>query len=972
VARNTPKMKNGELELEEGNRRVALDSPDWFKWLGQAYSFSYETPSHRFTLHRRDHGGCQYWYAYRRKEGRLKTCYAGKTADLSRARLEQVALQFEGKDKPEQAELSETGLFLPVAPSGLLPRARLLEKLATAGRFKLILVIAPAGYGKTTLLAEWARTGSKQVAWISLEEVADDPARFSAYLTAALEPLIPVPARDRAGRFNLPSVELKLATFLEAAARLTGDIFLVLDDCHSSGSDRLLEQISSLLLRLPPHLHLIISGQSLPPIPLGRLRAKGQVLELKTTDLCFTTEETEEFFNTIRLLNLSREQVRRLWEQSEGWVTALQLAALSLQGLPENRIADFILTFGGSQPYVFEYLGEEVLSRQPEEMQRFLLDSSILSRVNAALLEYVTGQTGAQEKLARLEKENLFIVPLDGHREWYRYHHLFGRFLQIRQRQKAGAGYILELHRRAAGWYVQHNMAGEAIKHLFAAGNFEEAAVLVAAEGRKLLVRGEIATLLGWLETLPPAIVSTNPELALLYTWVLALGGRLEETEARFIRFEKTIPPGEAQALRLVLLLQQGDMAEIQRAGVRTLDHREEPDPFIRSVQALVTGLTQKFFGDSLEANRAYLTSSLFGQATGNTLLVQVATAEVGDILFLQGQLHRAAATYRQALALFPGEGRPVEGFRATTLVNQGYALVLYEWDQLADAAGLLEEAIQLTSTFAYHLVAGVCLAQLAQVRAALGDHQGAQEAMVMATEAVRNGPAWLAGYAGTILAWVNLKLGNLDQVRTWSRAFPARFKESGESTPFRSYIEMSQAVYAKLCLKEGKIPEALALLERLEPEASRRNWVKWLLEIQTLRAAALLAVGKERAALSKLKKALADGEKEGFIRSFADHNDVVGDLLVKASENLTPTYRHKLLVAAGRTETFPGGRVSLSQREREVLILAARGGTNEEIARELMVGVSTVKTHLLHIYGKLEVRNRSQAAARARELGLM
>src|SRR5215203_37628 len=554
MVRRIPHVADGVIHAQgpPGAPEIAVDSPAWAEWLEDraTRSFSFEGPGGTFTARKERRSGSdeEYWSAYRKRGGKLRKVYLGKAEKLTLARLEKAATELTGHGEKATASLPAdatagdggpsrraaategpavtagdqvrerqrrgtsgdplllTKLTVPSVRRSLVPRMRLSERLDTGLERKLTLLSAPAGFGKTTLLSSWIRVLSgdgRPVSWLSVDSGDNDPARFWRYLVTATDQLQPgsgTTALALLGSPQPPPIEAVLTTVLNELGTMPAEAVLVLDDYHLIESQTIHEALTFLIDHLPPRMHLVIATRMDPPLPLPRLRARGEMTELRAADLRFTPEEAATFLNQVMGLELSAEDTAELEERTEGWIAGLQMAALAMRG--QTDISGFIAAFAGSNRYVLDYLAEEVLARQPEGLQTFLLETSVLDRMSAPLCNAVTERADGQTALERLEHANLFVIPLDDERHWYRYHHLFVDVLRQRLRQEH-PDLVSVLHRRACGWFERRGLVGEAINHALAAQDWERAVRLIESEGITVVLGRQVQTMLGWIDRVP-------------------------------------------------------------------------------------------------------------------------------------------------------------------------------------------------------------------------------------------------------------------------------------------------------------------------------------------------------------------------------------------------------------------------------------------------------------------------------------
>ncbi len=556
--------------------RIVPESPAWFAWLDQVSSFAFVGKRGHYTARKEaKQRGDRYWSAYLATSKQLTKKYLGKSTDLSLARLEHIAGMLSTQDEaqvPPPASLSAastdgevetmpppllaqqrtplhplllTKLYVPRPRTHLVSRAHLVKRLQQGAEHALTLVSAPAGFGKTTLLAQWLVESKIPVAWLSLEPEDNDPTRFLSYLIAALQTLdaqLGTTALALLRTPQPPSPEAVMTVLTnDLSERSGGDVAFVLDDYHTIIADSIQRGMTFLLEHLPPQLHLILATRADPPLPLARLRAQGQLCEVRAADLRFSAAEASAFLQAVMGLDLEASAIATLESRTEGWIAGLQLAALSLQGRAD--VSGFLVAFTGSHRYVLDYLSAEVLARQPAPVQQFLLHTCLLERLSGPLCDAVREQEGSQAMLEALERANLFVVALDEERHWYRYHHLFAEVLRSHL-QQAEPTLVPELHRRASNWYEQHELPAEAVQHALAAPDVELAARLIEPIALPVTLHGQIYTVLGWMEALPEALIRTRPFLCVYHASLLTFTNQLEEAEARLQEAEQGAQEG--------------------------------------------------------------------------------------------------------------------------------------------------------------------------------------------------------------------------------------------------------------------------------------------------------------------------------------------------------------------------------------------------------------------------------------------
>ncbi len=900
--------------------------------------------------------------------------------------------------------LLRTKLFRPRLAGDVIGRPRLLDRLDAGLERRLILVSAPAGSGKTTVLGQWLATRALPAAWVSLDERDNDPARFWAYVIAALQTLDPeigVTALALLHAPQPPPVETLLTELLNDLLLLSADSVLVLDDYHVIERPEVHAGCTFLIEHLPPQLHLALASRAEPPLPLPLWRARRQLLEFDAGDLRFTPQEATDFLNRVMELRLSAAQIAALEQATEGWIAGLQLAALSMQG--EADLEGFIGAFSGSHRYVFDYLAQEVFARQSELVQRFLLETSILERLNVPLCDTLTQEElPAQSILATLEKSRLFLVPLDNERRWYRYHQLFGEFLRARLAQSRTAEEIETLHRRAAIWHMVQNHLEETLYHYRAVGDFEKIAEILELTADDFFIKSTLLSLIGWVELLPPELRQRHPRLSMIYAWATLATGHFEQAEETLREIETLLgatteellddPAALAPALRFPLIevavlrtamgMHTFELDNVRQAAQRLLPHLEEGErrclhntaASLRPVLLFNLGLACEFQGDLASALPALAKALELSLTEHNLHIVPLALGHLGQLQTLQGRLHEAEATYRRAL-------RHAEEMSSvpSPLAGNAYAglgQLYYRWNDLVRAEMYLQQAVELGRPWRSweSLLPGYLgLSQLHSLRREWEAAFALLETLEQLCREAQMEPLLSAVELTRVQLYI--RRGDREAVAQWAAG--RSLEPAGEPLYL---LEGEALAHARVLLALDRSSEALRLLEQWLPsmEAGER-WDR-VIEARVLQARAWETVGRREQALEALERALALGEPAGYVRVFADEGAQLAPLLRNVqAPGVSPTYVEQLLaacepaVAAGSAPSAAQPLVEpLTARELEVLQELARGLTNAEIAEALFVSLNTVKSHLKSIYGKLQVQNRTEAVLRAQELGLL
>lgn len=917
-------------------------------------------------------------------------------------------------DVSPRDSLLTTKLYIPHPRSDRVLRPRLIARLneALRRRHKLILISAPAGFGKTTLLSEWSQGSEGSVAWLSLDEGDNDLTRFLAYFIAALQTIRTDIGKTaltllHASRPQPPAIEAVLTSLVNEISALvntpsTGsepspstssgcNFALVLDDYHLISVQSIHHALTFLLDHLPPSMHLIIASRTDPPLPLARLRIRGELTELRAADLRFRPDEVAAFFNQVMGLSLPVENVVALEARTEGWIAGLQVAALSMQGCDPEHLAEFIQTFTGSHRYLLDYLAEEVLHRQPEKLQTFLLQTAILDRLSGSLCEAVTRQVESQATLERLERANLFIIPLDDERRWYRYHHLFADFLRHRLQQTYPDA-VAELHRRASDWYEQYGQITEAIGHALAAPDFERVGSLVEQIAPTMFVRREMTTMKGWLEALPEAQVRARPRLSLAYAWVLLVDGQLKAVEPRLRDVESQLQldrideehdprraiRGQIAAIRSLAACFRGEVGRAVSFSRQALDDLPADDLYLRSMMTINIALNLTgSYGSNIDvaaAGRVLAEAARASQASDDPHTALLTLALLAETQIARGQLHRAAETLQQSLQLAERHVLRSDQTWPVACAAIGLGEVLYEWNELDAAAARLQQCLELSETEAGRAAWSIDYLPLAHLYQAQGAPDLAHEMIQRAEQLARQSNiTWLKTRAAACRAKLWLRQGNLAAAVAWAEECGLKI---GADIGYRR--EGEYATLARVWIAQGKVDQALELLAWLLDVTEAAKLMRSVIEILVIQALALQSQGNTTEAVIALERALVLAEPEGYIRTFVDEGAPLADLLRQAaSGGISPEYVSRLLAAfAEASDTaLPTSQPlvePLTERELEVLALIAAGMTNQEIGQELIITVGTVKRHLHNIYGKLNVSNRTQAVTRARELNLL
>ena len=871
-------------------------------------------------------------------------------------------------------QLLSTKFNIPALRSGLVSRSRLLDRLDTGllqdGKFerKLTLVSAPAGYGKTTLVIEGIRRIGLPIAWLSLDEADNDPRRFITYLIAALQRVDDNVGRDTIAMLQSPQPppdELILTALVNEISVVPQPILLVLDDYHAIHAPPIHQHIAFVLDHQPANLHLVVTTREDPLLPISRLRARGQVLEIRQHDLRFTEKETAEFLEHVMGITPTSDEIAALERRTEGWIVGLQLAALSMQG--REDISAFIRAFTGSSRFILDYLIEEVFDCQSTEVKNFLLKTSILERLSGPLCDQVAEITNSQVLLERLEQANLFIVPLDQSRGWYRYHRLFAELL--RHRLRVSDLDENELHKRASIWLENNDYPSEAIGHSLAARNWERAADLITTNSTAMLKQGEVLNVIGWFQALPEEMLLSNPKLCFEYCWPLLLATQYDRAAPLLERVEqaaKDMPAflGEVFAAQAYLARGRGDNALMVEKSQRALALLPKSSIHSRGIVAVNLGLAYWHMGQMQEAEKVLAEALEAGQKTGNHYAALTALIFQGRVFAVRGKLYQAKEYFERAIQ--QGDDIPINA-----LAHMDLAALHYEWNALDVSDEHLQKAIALCQRSQNdEFLVGSLMIQ-SRLRVAQDDLAGAENALEQAWELVRSGkiPVGTAGRMDA--AQVRLLLAKGESPGEYGQ----KLTETVDCHPFYRFLGVTKA---------RVLPDAHSrvYLDGLSKAAQANDWGYGLVTIRALQAVQAETHGE---ALEFLSEALQLAEDDNFIRSFVEAGEKLIPLLREAAaRGILPDYVGRILAVmmelADITRTDAAvsqskGQSSLveplSERELEVLRLVMAGMSNREIAGQLFISPGTAKTHVHNLCGKLGVRNRTEAAMKAKELSL-
>jgi LuxR family maltose regulon positive regulatory protein len=1016
---------------------LAVGSPAWFAWLtgDAARSFSFRSPLGAYTARRerRQRGGA-YWVAYRTAAGRQHKVYLGRAEDLTLERLALVAAALAGRVADAVEPVGEappapggvpdrmgggasglpllaTKLFVPRPRPDLVSRPRLLASLDVGlGAGRCSLLSAPAGAGKTSLLAAWLAQLDRPVAWLTLDERDQDATQVLRYLVAALQTIAPACGRGALAWLDAPQPpppEVVVTGLVNDLAALPAPGVLVLDDYHLVRAPDVHAAVAFLLDHLPATMHLVIASREDPPLPLPRLRARHQLTEVRAADLGFNVEEAAAFLGAGMGLHLADAQVAALVERTEGWAAGLQLAGLALRDRPDP--AAFVAAFAGGHRLVADYLTAEVLDRQPAPTRGFLLATGVLDRLCAPLCDALLAPAAgdSQAVLEELERANLFLVPLDDERVWYRYHHLFADALRARLARETSPEAVAALHRRASGWFGRQGLLPEAIHHAFAGDAAEDAATWIEALMPSMFATmGIHQALAAWLAALPEPVVRARPLLCLAQAWLLIHRVELEPAAAWIDAADRALPAADddGRSARGAVAATRAYMATVGPATApehaiawaeRALADLVPDDVAFRGVADLSLGQAALALGQLDRAERAFADAAAAARGAGLVQGSLTATTQQVNVQRLRGARRQALATGRTALAWAGEHVVPSTVGRLRSVLAE----LLLDEDDLTAAWPLATEGLAAPREFG-NAPPLVLLASLPVVRLRLAEGDAAAAGAVLAEirPLIQHGPfVMVTQLLEAAQARVRLALGDGAAAVAWATAvaWAAPVEPAALADVLRfgaAAVEAAGVTPARVLIVQGRATGDAALLRQAERhletawELAERHGLGWLrLRVLILRALLADAAGDRDAALGSLAAAVAQAEPEGVIRPFLDEGAPMGALLAdlgvaaragrEPTGGVSPAYLGTLLAA------FPGqepGRhrtvlvEALTARELEVLRLLAAGCSNAEMAGQLFVEQSTVKTHLIHLYGKLGVHSRTQAVARAQTLRLL
>ena len=873
-----------------------------------------------------------------------------------------------------KSNLLSTKLFIPEPRESYISRPQLLDQLDNIFSRKLTLVAAPPGYGKSTLLSVWIRERDVSTAWLSLDPEDNDSLLFIRYLIAALNTISNEIGQASLAQLNSPQVSSPsaiLSALLNDLAQFEGDSVLVLDDYHNIENQDIHDYLTYLLDHLPPRMHIVLASRSDPPLPLSRLRARDQLLEIRQENLRLSSNEAVQFLNQSMGLEVTEEQVAQLESRTEGWFAGLQFAGLSL-----SRQADkdaFIESFSGSHRYVIDYLADEIYSNQAEDIQVFLSKIAVLDRFTAPLCDVLTDRQDSLEVVIHLDDNNLFLIALDEERKWYRFHHLFLDYL----RTHAGNEMQSDLHWRAAHWLLENHLFAEAIKHASASGDKELLMSAITRAARGAFETAEIASLTGWLNSLPNNELMNNSQLATYMGMITFFSEHPQEAVPYAVAAQVNQPTqasssqqGQLMSLQAHIALYQGDLDRSINLARDALEYLDPDDLFFRNLTLNVLGQILEMKSDVAGAAEIYQQAIISSQEANDRLGSLVVFTNLVFALNELGNRTQALKLCQELAADPKWSSRP--GLDLSDGVNLPWSLLSYEADQLdlalEQVQSTLEKLDQVNivqgKIWAQFILGGIHLANKDFNQLAAATAQGRQLASTYGSITVHY--AWFE----MLDAQAYLIQGDLEAVERWANA-----KQFSPQDIPHHWSEQQYFTYARLLIAQGAFDDASLLLKSMQANALAGKRHRKLVTIHLLLAILESAAGQQAGVNENLQRAFALAAPQDYRRAFLDEGQSLLDLL-PAVQDTAPQFVEQIIIDRKTTSISESNLSSpyetLSDREHELLRLVARGYSNRQIAEALYVSIGTVKKHLNNIFGKLQVKNRTEAVARARELQIL
>lgn len=876
--------------------------------------------------------------------------------------------------------LLKTKLFIPEPKANLVLRPHLTARLKSSADCKLVLISAPAGFGKTTLAVEWLCEISTPKVWLSLDETDNDAVMFFKYLATGLknEKNFQTPALDEMLQATQPADPQYLAeALLNDLATQRKVLKIILEDYHCISNLRIHKALDFILVHLPPGMQIVLITRIDPPLSISRLRVRSELIELRERDLRFTTEETTCYLNEISGLCLSEQEIGVLQYRTEGWIAVLQLATLSMQH-QADRVA-FVRAFSGTERYILDYLVDEVFSHLPSDVQGFLLKTSVLDQLSAPLCDavcYSGDNPGtSQRMLEEIENANLFLIPLDDTRQWFRYHHLFAAVL-VSRLQKDDPAMKTNLHRRAAIWLLAHDRIPEAMHQTLLGQDYDRAAAIIMTQHNPMMMRGELATLERWFTQIPLNIISEHPWMLVSFAWVQVFSGQYQKVEEA-LELLKPHLAGDTDEIRN----QRGHVATIQAFTADrysqiqlAIEYARQADTLLppennqlRGLLPYLQGKAYRMAGDFERASSAFKQLEAISLKINNIWTLVIARFEHMLLNWICGELHAASLSYESTLALI--DQYQAQDFGSVAKIHLSFANVLYEWGQLEKAAQLVSQAIERMRW--WHSPNDMVLAFILQARIELarGELAVANQACAKARELILQGQVASPEY----VTWLNDAHFRLWLAQTGDQTSKEKFHQALPVSEGAIPIERMHLTQAREQLALGNITAAQSLLEKIISAARTGGRMGHLIEAFILYNLCLRRQQRGDAAVAALEEAVRLGEAEGYVQVFIDGGGVIIEQLAQHlfsqphAEKIIATWKQSLEAPRKQNLIEP-----LTEREMDVLHLLSAGLTNQQIAGRLHIALDTVKHHTSNIYGKLSVSNRTQAVAKSRVIGLI
>jgi LuxR family maltose regulon positive regulatory protein len=882
--------------------------------------------------------------------------------------------------------LLSTKLYIPPIRTGLVPRPGLIELLDQGLERKLTLLSAPAGFGKTTLLSEWISQSKSPFAWVSLDKDDNDRVRFLAYCIAALRRINLNVDDQLLGTLQSPQqphIETVLIPLINQITGMKDRFALVLDDYQLIESREIHDALAFILDHQPPSLHLVIASRSDPPLPVARMRARGEINEVRASHLRFSIEEGDRFLNQVQGLNLSRDDLESLVNRTEGWVAGLQMASLTLK--KKVDASAYIQDFAGSHDYIADYLTDEVISQQPGHIHDFLLKTSILDRLSGSLCDAVTGQQDSQQILKQLKGANLFVVSLDDEGQWYRYHRLFADLLHQRL-LRSKPEVVPALYLKASEWFEVDGFTDHAIDYSLRGRHFQRAAGLIERVAEQIIKRSEIAMFLRWLDELPEQLVRDRATLSIFYAWALLVRGERSHLAADYLN--GVIPTNEQilnrmRTVKAMLAMYQRNVPEAVALARQALEGLPEDDLFFRSLAAWNLSAALYISGDKEGGEKMLAEVARMSRASGNLLVAVVALCRLAMAKMQRGQLYEPKDLFEQALDLAVDGQRQTLPIACEAMIGLGK--IHWQWNDLEAARKYLSEGTGLSQRWKQQ-VAIDGYVTLAHINQSLGDVYLADQMIEKAREIAAKTLATEADdlYVALNRASLWVRRGDLGAATRW-----AMQRGLGEFLQKRELVSTQNVsadlirryeltIFARLLIAEHRLDEALQLLDLLLSFMEQNEILEKVIEIHILRSIAFQVEGKGERALSSLKKALRLARPERYLRPFLDERPALVKLLEKMSaqgiEDAHWLIESLLQSQSGSTIQSKTTEITepLSDREMEVLHLLVTDLTVPEIAEKLYISVSTVRSHVKNIYNKLDAHSRFEAVSKAKDADLL